>query len=369
MKIINARIVTPGGIIEKGTILTKEGRIVYVGEEDKVPVSNETVYDAKGLIAGPGFVDIHCHGGGDWWSYENPAAVGVHHLRGGTTSLLCSFWRNAVEDGIQKAIKLVKDVIKSNNPGNIRGIHMEGPYVSPRYGSEGGKEYPVDPVQYLQWMDEAEGTIKYWTLDPELEGAEEFARECHQRGIVLGICYSDASVSTIEYYRSYGLNIGTHIMCATGRPNNSIKGTKEPGSDEYVLVSDDMYAEVIADSLGAHIHPLNIKLIYKLKGAEGIIIITDCCTGGDTKGSDVNIINGELYGSRLTMNKACRNIKKYTGAGIWEIFKMASENPAKAVGLYDKYGSLEIGKIADIVIVDEDFNVKDVILSGRLLEM
>lgn len=369
MKIINARVVTPGGIIENGTILTEKDRIVYVGDEKNAPSSYDSVYDAEGLIAGPGFVDIHCHGGGEWWSYENPAGVGLHHLKGGTTSLLCSFWRNAVKDGIPKAIDLVKDAMEKNNPGNIRGIHMEGPYLNPRYGTEGDQEYPVDPGQYLEWMDRGEGIIKYWTFDPEQKGAEEFARECQQRGIVLGICYSDASVSTIEFYRSYGLNIGTHIMCATGRPYNSFKGTKEPGSDEYVLVSDDMYAEVIADSLGAHIRPLNIKLIYKLKGAEGIIIITDCCTGGDNRGSDVNIIDGKLYGSRLTMNVACRNMKKYTGVGIGEIFKMASANPAKAVGIYDKYGSVEEGKAADIIIVDEDFNVRDVILRGRLLKM
>ncbi|HHW31871.1 MAG TPA: amidohydrolase family protein [Clostridiaceae bacterium] len=369
MKIINARVVKPGCIIENGTIITENGRIVYAGEEKNAPPSQAPVYDAKGLIAGPGFVDIHCHGGGEWWSYENPAGVGLYHLKGGTTSLLCSFWRNAVKDGIQKAIDRVKDAIENNNPGNIRGIHMEGPYLNPRYGTEGGKEYPVDPCQYLDWMDRGKDIIKYWTFDPEQEGTEEFARECQQRGIALGICYSDASVSTIEYYRSYGLNIGTHIMCATGRPFNPIKGTREPGSDEYVLVSDDMYAEVIADSPGAHIRPWNIKLIYKLKGAEKIIIITDCCTGGDTQGSDVNIIDGKLYGSRLTMNVACRNMKKFTSAGIEDIFKMASENPAKAVGIFDKYGSLEEGKAADIIFIDEDFNVRDVILGGKLIKM
>jgi N-acetylglucosamine-6-phosphate deacetylase len=158
-------------------------------------------------------------------------------------------------------------------------------------------------------------------------------------------------------------------MCATGRLPSPHKGTREPGSDEYVLVSDDMYVEVIADSLGAHVRPGNIKLIYKLKGYAGIIIITDCCTGGDTRGSDVNIINGQLYGSRLTMATACRNMKKYTGARVWEIFKMASENPARAIGVFEKYGSLEVGKMADIVLINQDFEVQEVILAGELMDL
>ena len=96
--------------------------------------------------------------------------------------------------------------------------------------------------------------------------------------------------------------------------------------------------------------------------------MTDCCTGGDDMGSDVNIINGQLYGSQLTMNVACRNMKKYTNAPIWEIFKMAAENPAKATGIFENYGSLETGKIADIVVVDDDFNIKDVVLQGKLVD-
>jgi N-acetylglucosamine-6-phosphate deacetylase len=367
MKIVNATVVTPEGIIENGVIITDANKIIYVGDKDNAPESDTPVYDASGLIAGPGFVDIHCHGGGEWWAHENPTAVGLHHLKGGTTSLLCSFWRNAVEDGIDKSIQLVKDSVKNNDPGNIRGIHMEGPYLNPRYGTQGGKEYPINKQQYMKWIDRADGLIKYWTFDPEQEGSEDFARTCQENSIVLGICYSDASVSTIEKFRKYGLNIGTHIMCATGRPPSPLKDTREPGSDEYVLVSDNMYAEVIADSLGAHIRPGNIKLIYKLKGYAGTIIITDCCTGGDTRGSDVNIINGKLYGSRLTMATACRNMKKYTGAQVWEIFKMASENPARAVGIFEKYGSLELGKVADIVLVNQDFEVQEVVLSGEIV--
>lgn len=368
MKIINAQVITPEGIIDNGVIITENNIITYVGKENDAPKYDGEVYDAQGRIAGPGFVDTHCHGGSKWWAHENPSGIAKHHLKGGTTSLFCSFWRNAVIDGVEEGIERVRCAMNEENPGNIRGIHMEGPYLSPRYGTLGGKEYLIDKNEYLRWMDCADGIIKYWTLDPEREGAEEFAKECQKRGIVLGICYSDAPIPLIEKFTKYGLKLGSHIMCATGAPKTMFGGTKEPGSDEYVLVSDDMYAEVIADSMGAHVRPLNVQLIYKIKGYEKIIIMTDCCTGGDDMGSDVNIINGQLYGSKLTMSVACRNMKKYTNAPVWEIFKMASENPAKATGIFDNYGSLEVGKIADIVIVDDDFNIKDVVLRGNLVD-
>lgn len=250
------------------------------------------------------------------------------------------------------------------NKGNmiVKEIIKEG------FDSEGTPEQQAMSYEEGFIISPQDERIKYWTLDPEREGAEDFAKECQKRGIVLGICYSDAPIPLIEKFTEYGLNLGSHIMCATGAPKTMFGGTKEPGSDEYVLVSDDMYAEVIADSMGAHVRPLNVKLIYKIKGYEKIIIMTDCCTGGDDMGSDVNIINGQLYGSQLTMNVACRNMKKYTNAPIWEIFKMAAENPAKATGIFEHHGSLETGKIADIVVVDDDFNIKDVVLQGKLVD-
>ena len=144
-------------------------------------------------------------------------------------------------------------------------------------------------------------------------------------------------------------------------------GTREPGSDQFVLYEDKMIAEVIADSLGGHVRPWYLKLIYKCKGAEGIALVSDCCAGGDTMGSDVNIINGALYGSRLTLSVAIRNMRKHTGASIPEVIKMATSTPAKAMGLFNERGSIEPCKYADLVVLDEDLMVKGVIINGKFV--
>ena len=144
-------------------------------------------------------------------------------------------------------------------------------------------------------------------------------------------------------------------------------GTREPGSDQFVLTEDRMIAEVIADSLGGHVRPWYLKLIYKCKGAQGIALVSDCCAGGDTMGSDVNIINGALYGSRLTLSVAVRNMKKHTGADVTEVIKMATSTPAKAIGIFNERGSIEPGKFADLVVLDEDLFVKGVIIGGKFV--
>ena len=165
----------------------------------------------------------------------------------------------------------------------------------------------------------------------------------------------------------YPLRIGGHILCGTGQPQTRFAGTREPGSDQFVLENDKMTAEVIADSLGGHVRPWYLKLIYKCKGADKIALVSDCCAGGDTMGSDVNIINGDLYGSRLTLSVAIKNMRKHTGASVEEVIKMVTSTPAKAIGLYSERGSIESGKIADLVVLDNDLNVKGVFLEGNIV--
>ena len=128
-----------------------------------------------------------------------------------------------------------------------------------------------------------------------------------------------------------------------------------------------MIAEVIADSLGGHVRPTYLQLIYKCKGADKIALVSDCCAGGETMGSDVNVINGELYGSQLTLSVAIRNMRKHTGAPVCDLIKMVTSTPAKAIGLYHERGSIEPGKIADLVVLDEELNVKGVILEGKFI--
>jgi N-acetylglucosamine-6-phosphate deacetylase len=344
-----------------------EGSLYVNG--DKIEMVSDTAVegiDCGGLLVGPGFIDTHCHGGANKWFFDDPQAAADFHLQHGTTSILASLWRNAGKDGYENAVRHIAETVSEGSAPNLIGIHMEGPYLDKDYGSEGGSSHPISFEEYAGIIEAADGLIKQWTFDPLQCGAEDFAAACYDKDINLGICYSKAAPDDIAKFKRFGLKIGNHIMCGSGKPETRFAGTIEAGSDEYVLANDDMYAELICDSMGAHVRHENIIITYKSKGAGRIMLVTDYCADGDTLGSDVNIINGELYGSKLTMNVACHNMREHTGAPLPEIFRMASATAASALGIKDR-GSIKKGALADLVICDEDFNVFGVIKSGNFV--
>lgn len=359
MILTNAKIVLHDSIFE-GSLELSGSTIAKISK-----YSGQGI-DCKGLYVGPGFIDAHSHGGDNRWFFDDPEAAANFHLRHGTTSILASLWRNAGKDGFANSVRRIVRVIDSGNAPNLVGIHMEGPYIDGEYGSEGGGSYPIDRDEYSAIIKAGSGYIKQWTFDPLQLGAYEFAEVCYSNNIKLGICYSKAAPEDIERYKRYGLCIGNHIMCGSGKPNTKFEGTIEAGSDEYVLANNHMFAELICDSIGAHVRHENIVITYKCKGADGIMLITDYCADGETNGSDINVINAELYGSKLTMNVACRNFKSYTGAAMPEIFIAASTTAAKALGLTN-VGRVEEGFAADLVICDEDFDIFGVIKNGEFI--
>jgi len=353
----NAKLILEDGI-QEGSLCVEDGKIAWISGAHQ-----EEGIDLEGLYLAPGFVDMHCHGSAVYWHFDRPAEAAAWHLREGTTSLLCSMWRNAAP--FEQAIMNVKNAM---GPGsNIRGVHMEAPYVDADYGSDGGKTWEINREEYLRLMEIGRGIIRQWTFDPLLSGAELFAQTAQKENIKLSVCYSKASPEQLREYLKYGLRIGGHILCGTGEPATMFAGTREPGSDQFVLTEDKMIAEVIADSLGGHVRPTYLQLIYRCKGADRIALVSDCCAGGDTRDSDVNVINGELYGSQLTLSVAIRNMRKHTGASVCDLIKMVTSTPAKTVGLYRDRGSIEPGKIADLVVLDEDLRVKGVLLEGKFV--
>lgn len=356
----NAEIALEDEIIN-GSLAINDGKISYITNE------NIDGIDCRGLYIGPGFVDVHCHGGLNYWFFDEPIKAAQFHLQHGTTTILASLWRNAVKKGIIDVVKAMAAAIEGGEANNLAGIHIEGPYINPALGSEGGESYNIDEKEYKEIISAAKGHIKQWTFDPTKEDSEKFAQCCFKNDIKLGICYSNAAPAEILKYLKYGLKIGNHIMCGTGKPKTRFEGTIEAGSDEYVLSSEDMYAEVICDSIGAHVRNENLKIIYRCKSADRIMLITDNCADGDSLGSDVNIIDGELYGSHLTMNIACRNMRKHTNASLVDIFKMASTTPAEALG-FENIGKIEKNYFADLVICDEQFNIYAVLKNGDFVK-
>ncbi len=353
---VYGRLLLGDSIIEDGAVSVENGIIKYSGVAAGAPVYGEMIY-ADGIIA-PGFVDIHCHGGADKQAFHDTKYVADFHLSHGSTGMLITFYRDLGHENTVRYIKTVKEeMVKEGS--NILGVHLEGPYLNPVYGSAAGYETPVDPVKYKEFAES--GIIRQWSFAPEVEGTEEFLRYIVSMGIVPAIGHSGASPEQVYAAAAGGAGIVTHTFDATGPSIIPTRwgGTIETTFDFAALLCDNLYYEIICDSKGVHVRPDMVKLAIKIAGIDRIVGITDASTGS-VDDDDVNIINNELTGSKLTMDAVARNFKAL-GLSIPDVFKVVSENPAKAIRMSDTVGSLKEGRRGDVLIIDDDINVKEVI--------
>ena len=216
--------------------------------------------------------------------------------------------------------------------------------------------------------------VKVWTVGPEREGIEQFVKDAKKVNptVRFAVGHSKASPDEIEKLLPYGLCIGTHHTNATG-DLPKYPECRGVCVDETVNYNDAIYAEIISDSCGIHVDPYMQRLIRKIKG-DRIILITDATAydainpAGYEHITDLNFTpmkNGgiDISGSRLTLNVACRNFMVHTGASMVEVFRLASYNPARVLGMTDR-GEIAVGKRADLVFVDHRMNVEKVILQG-----
>lgn len=387
--LVNARIVTDDGIIGDGVLLHDGGKIKDIGRRGEIAIPEGTpALDCGGLIAGPGLVDIHCHGGGTTWCYEDPVAAARHHLLGGTTSLCCTLYHSQDFTTTMRAIGLIRSTYESGRPGNIVGIHFEGPYLSPKYGASAKTARRPDPAEYRAYLESADGLIRQWSFSPEVEGVEPFVDEVLARGIPMSFAHSEAGPELIFKYAAKGVSICTHIMDATGCSISPTRcpGTREVGFDEAVMLCRNVMTEVIPDELGIHVRALMCRFLLQAVGIDRIVVITDCTASdaaeknepsnaghpgdksrdGSIESVDINIVNGEVYGSRLLMYRAVRNFMAHAGIGIVDAFRVGASNPAKAIRMQDQVGVLAIGKRANVILVDDAFNLRTVMLDGEV---
>ncbi len=375
--IINANVVTPDGILYDGTIVIQNDRISDIIKNNADIPDNAEIIDAKGAYIGPGFVDIHVHGDSGTNTYDASAGAVDHFIRHGTTTLLATpdYSQNFSE--LMNAIENAKKAAHKSRV--IKGIYMEGPYTNPNYGA-GADKNPwrngITQQEYTALVDACGTDVKVWTIAPEVEGVKEFlayAKKVNPE-VVFAIGHSEATTAQILALGKYRPMLLTHAMNATGR-HSALPGTRSYGPDEYCFSQPDMYAELISDSCGIHVNSDLQRMLLQIKGVDKVVLITDSnvvespspeCFSHIT---DLNFDhNGNLDGSLLTMDLACKNIMSHTNCGIAQAFIMASLNPAKVIGLDDQIGSIEKGKIADLVFVDDKLNVLGVMLEGELKE-
>jgi N-acetylglucosamine-6-phosphate deacetylase len=352
------RVVLKDEVVNDGAVVVAGNRIKHAGRRDGLQLPSH-VYDTKGKIVGPGFVDIHCHGGREQ-AHESPENMAKYHLDHGTTGLLCSLYRDLGYAGTMEAINKIKESMKSCE--NILGVHMEGPYLNPKYGAGYREAYLIKPCKEKYGKIIESGIVKQWTFSPEVDGTDEFLENITAAGIVPAIGHSEASPERVREVCEKGARVVTHIFNATGCsifPTRH-EGTLEVSFDQAAMLCDNVYYEVICDKNGIHVRYDMIKLLIKTVGIDKVVAITDCAKGqdGDDKendGSDVNLDdNGDLAGSKLTMLKVAQNFLKL-GLSIPDVFRVTSYNPSCAIGVDNIMGSLEPGKLANIIIVDNDF--------------
>lgn len=375
--ITNAKVITPDGILENGVILLDGQQIAAVGTKEQIPVSPDAqIVDAEGLYVGPGFVDIHVHGGGSWMFDTAPAEAAAHFLAHGETTVLPTLYYNLDKKSFLTAIDRIKAVMPQAE--NISGFYMEGPYMNPKYGAAAQQNKWKGTIQeedYKELVDRAGKDALVWAVAPEREGLAPFMAyaKAVNPNTTFAVGHSEATPAQISALKEYNIAIQTHSMNATGRVNEG-GGVRGAGPDEACLLDDAMYAELISDSMAIHVNPDIQKLLLKVKGIHKIILISDSfvsLSDNPAQYSHVTDLSfdaqGALCGSKLTMDAAARNFIKHTSCSITDAFRAASTNPAKAVGLDNEVGSIVPGKLANLVFTDENIHVKKVFLKGNVV--
>ena len=379
--ITNAQILTPHGWVENGTISFCEGRITSI-KEGGIAFRDKNVTDAQGAYIIPGGIDLHVHGGGghDFMECSEEAfrLAAKTHLRHGTTAIYPTLGA-ASHECMMQAIAITERLMAEPN-STIMGLHFEGPYLNPAMAGGQIPEYICNPTaeQYTEMLNST-NCIKRWDAAPELEGSMEFAQYAASKGVMVTIAHTTADYNTLQEAYNAGFTHATHFYNAMTSVHKR-REFKYEGTIEGVYLIDGMSVELIAD--GIHVPPSILRLVHKIKGAERICLVTDAmaCTGGDTdKVFDERVIiedgvckladRSALAGSIATMDRLIRTMVQKAEIPLAEAVRMTSETPARIMGIYDRKGSLAVGKDADIVMMDDSLTIRGVWSLGQQVEL
>ena len=233
---------------------------------------------------------------------------------------------------------------------------------------------PINRDDYMPILLAGKDFVKVWVVAPERENIEEFVKDAISVDpkVRFSVGHSESEPERIEALLGYGLCLATHHMNATGTLEKYPE-CRTACVDETALYNDSIYTELICDKVGIHVSPYLLRLVKKIKGDDKIILISDAYVDhgpipeGDLYegADDINFdFSGEIAGSNMVLDGSCRNMMVHTGASLTQVFKYASTNPAKMLGITDR-GRIARGNVANLVTVDHEFNVKSVYLNGN----
>lgn len=349
--------------------------------EHPTPRATESAVDFSGLTLFPGFIDVHIHGavGVDTMqaSAADLAEVAEFLAENGVTAWLPTLVPAPVEQ-YKSAIEAISqpqadDAVRAR----ILGVHYEGPFVNNEQCGALHREYfrtfiAPEALDDLPVIDKT-NAAHMMTLAPEVEGGIELVTELYRRGWIVSIGHTRAAINVLDRALAAGARHMTHFMNAmTGLHHRTV------GAVGWGLNRDEMSVDIIAD--GIHIHPSILKLIVRNKSADRVSLISDAIAAAGKGDGEYNIWGetiavkdgrtqndrGSIAGSVITMLDAVRMMSSL-GFSEAEVAAMASLNPARLLRIDDQYGSIEEGKRADMVALDQDLKVRATIIGGRLI--
>ena len=333
----------------------------------------DEVIDAAGAYVAPGFLNVHIHGcdGADTMDEDADALgkIAAFQARTGVTSFLPTTMTCAY-DAVERALDRIRRAMTEKPHGaRILGAHMEGPFISPAKKGAQDEQYILPPTfaRIASYRD----VIKVITVAPEMIVEEDFIESCCKSGIIVSLGHTAADYETARAAIAAGATHVTHLCNAMTPLNHRHPGVLGAGLDT------DANCELIVDNV--HVHPAMQRIIYAAKRGVHIIPITDSMRacglsdgiselGGQrvyVKGTLATLEDGTIAGSVLCMNDGLRILRENTGADIPAVVEMATRTPAEELNVYDRLGSLSVGKHADMVIFDEEFRIRRTIVGGR----
>lgn len=375
MQIINARVITPDG--EKHWLEYHEGVIRAVGEGAPAAAPADDTIDAGGLYLLPGFIDLHMHGAAGH-DVMDASADGLREIarfcaRHGVTSFLPTTLTDRHERIMAALENIRRGMSEPGDGAHILGAHVEGPYLN---AEKCGAQNP----QYIRLPSQAEvdalfatGVIRLIAIAPEFDENQLVIAEALRHDCTVSVAHSSASAAQTLAAVARGVTHSTHTFNAQTPLHH-----REPGIVGAVLATPNITCELIADNI--HVHPLALRVVWLCKRPHHVALITDAVRAAGMPEGEyrfdertvvlrdgaVRLPDGTLAGSALTMDRALHNFMQAADEPLEAVWPASSLNAARAVGVAQRKGSLEVGKDADLVLVDQAINVYMTIVGGRV---
>lgn len=364
-----------GGNVYRGDHLLHEEDLFVESGHIAVSGSDEETIDATGCFVIPGFIDIHTHGGDgvdvNHIDSESLRKLARFFASQGTTSFLSSVLTDTEEKTRSLMHFLGQNVDTDIGGATLAGIHLEGPFISREYkGAMPEELLQKASIELYRQYDAASGHhVRYLTIAPEVEGALDFIERMHDE-VPCSIGHSGADYALAWKAIRAGAKASTHTFNAM-----KLFHMHEPAISGAILESD-IAAEMIAD--GRHLHPGTVRLMLKTKGYDHIVAVTDSIEAAGlpdgvyelgvntvkVESGDAKLLNGVRAGSTLTTIQALHNLMSFTSQSLACVLPLLTENPAKLVGLWERKGSLDAGKDADFLILDQNYQIVRTYVKG-----